>query len=278
MCCVLDHYGYKHPDYESWTHLTWYSQDRVLQWLQALRAYIHSSAAKPHVTAYRELDSTVLPLARQSLHETRGTGSSLSDASSAHTTGASPSIPGAIPSPEFLLTSGRTISPVPSKPTHPLAAIGALVSSPSLQPPPAESTIPASTTQKPKAKRERKSSARKPKTGPKIVPLKIKLPKHPSSTSDTFTDALKNLASSHERSKLLTSSATSAKDTTAASPSRNVPSMGEISPTPLQIDEEFSSSETTTKSPPQPSTTLSTHQHSDSDSSAPALDIGDDRQ
>ena len=233
-----------------------------MQWLQALRAYIHSSAAKPHVTAYRELDSTVLPLARQSLHETRGTGTTLSDSSSVHATGATPSIPGAIPSPEFLSASRRTISPIPSRPTHPLTAIGALVSSPLLQPPPAESTISTSTSQKPKAKRARKPSVRKPQAGPKTVPLKIKLPKRPSSSSDTFTDALKNLASSHERSKVLASSATSAEDTTAASPSGHIPSMGEISPTPLQIDEECSSSEATTKLPPQPSTTPLVRQHS----------------
>ena len=38
ICSVFDHFGYKSPDLNAWNHLTWYSEDWTLQWLQALRA------------------------------------------------------------------------------------------------------------------------------------------------------------------------------------------------------------------------------------------------
>ena len=32
----FDHFGYQAPNLNAWNHLTWYSEDRTLQWLQAL--------------------------------------------------------------------------------------------------------------------------------------------------------------------------------------------------------------------------------------------------
>ena len=41
ICSVFDHFGYRAPDIHVWNHLTWYSEDRTLQWLQALRAELN---------------------------------------------------------------------------------------------------------------------------------------------------------------------------------------------------------------------------------------------
>ena len=52
ICSVLDHFGYRAPDLNVWNHLTWYSEDRTLQWLQALRAemnphHVHRARVLP---------------------------------------------------------------------------------------------------------------------------------------------------------------------------------------------------------------------------------------
>ena len=62
LCCTLDHFGYQHADFDSWTHLTWYSEDRVLQWLQALWATLHPDAAWAHVPCHQMEDHSILPL------------------------------------------------------------------------------------------------------------------------------------------------------------------------------------------------------------------------
>ena len=36
ICSIFDHFGYRAPDLNAWNHLTWYSEDQTLQWLQAL--------------------------------------------------------------------------------------------------------------------------------------------------------------------------------------------------------------------------------------------------
>ena len=111
LCCIFDHYGYTHPDYNTWTHLTWYSQDRVLQWLQALRANIYPGAARSHVTSYRQEDQSVLPLTCKTIYETRGPGGP-------HAGNSQAAVPPTIatstaPSPEFLRVTRHTISPAP---------------------------------------------------------------------------------------------------------------------------------------------------------------------
>ena len=67
LCCTLDHFGYQHPDFDSWTHLTWYSKDRVLQWLQALQATLHPDAARVHVPCHQTEDHSILPLTRATM-------------------------------------------------------------------------------------------------------------------------------------------------------------------------------------------------------------------
>ena len=131
LCCIFDHYGYTHPDYNTWTHLTWYSQDQVLQWLQALCANIYPGAAQSHVTFYWQEDQSVLPLTYKTIYETRGPGGPSAGNSQV---AVSPTIAtSTAPSPEFLRVTGYTISPVPI--IAPLTTMSEMLSSASLDPP-----------------------------------------------------------------------------------------------------------------------------------------------
>ena len=64
ICSVFDHFGYKTPDLNAWNHLTWYSEDRTLQWLQALRAEINPHHIRGHEFCHREEDQSTLAITR----------------------------------------------------------------------------------------------------------------------------------------------------------------------------------------------------------------------
>ena len=64
ICSVFDHFGYKTPDLNAWNHLTWYSEDRTLQWLQALRAEMNPHHIRGHEFCHREEDQSTLAIAR----------------------------------------------------------------------------------------------------------------------------------------------------------------------------------------------------------------------
>ena len=60
ICSVFDHFGYRAPDIHAWNHLTWYSEDRTLQWLQALRAKLNPHHIRGHEFCHREADQSPL--------------------------------------------------------------------------------------------------------------------------------------------------------------------------------------------------------------------------
>ena len=64
ICSVLDHFGYRVPDLNAWNHLTWYSEDRTLQWLQALRAEINPHHIRGHEFCHKEEDQSTLAITR----------------------------------------------------------------------------------------------------------------------------------------------------------------------------------------------------------------------
>ena len=64
ICSVFDHFGYQTPDFNAWNHLTWYSEDRTLQWLQALRAEINPHHIHGHEFCHREKDQSTLAITR----------------------------------------------------------------------------------------------------------------------------------------------------------------------------------------------------------------------
>ena len=64
ICSVFDHFGYKTPDLNTWNHLTWYSEDCTLQWLQALRAELNPHHIRGHEFCHREADQSTLAITR----------------------------------------------------------------------------------------------------------------------------------------------------------------------------------------------------------------------
>ena len=64
ICSVFDHFGYRAPDLNAWNHLTWYSEDQTLQWLQALRAEINPHHIRGHEFCHREEDQSTLAITR----------------------------------------------------------------------------------------------------------------------------------------------------------------------------------------------------------------------
>ena len=64
ICSVFDHFGYRAPDLNTWNHLTWYSEDRTLQWLQALRAELNPHHIRGHEFCHREEDQSTLAITR----------------------------------------------------------------------------------------------------------------------------------------------------------------------------------------------------------------------
>ena len=64
ICSIFDHFGYQAPDLNALNHLTWYSKDRTLQWLQALRAEINPHHIHGHEFCHREEDQSTLAITR----------------------------------------------------------------------------------------------------------------------------------------------------------------------------------------------------------------------
>ena len=180
LCCIFYYYGYTHPDYNTWTHLTWYSQDRVLQWLQALHANIYPGAAWSHVTSYQQEDQSVLPLTCKTIYETRGQGGP-------HAGNSQVAVPptittSTVPSPEFLRVTGQTISPAPI--IAPLTAMSEMLSSATLDPLQEHQT---SKTSVKKSKNATKGRKEKVKCLQSKNPLKVKFKfQHPIHSAVLF--------------------------------------------------------------------------------------------
>ena len=64
ICSIFDHFRYRAPDLNAWNHLTWYSEDRTLQWLQALRAEINPHHIRGHEFCHREEDQSTIAITR----------------------------------------------------------------------------------------------------------------------------------------------------------------------------------------------------------------------
>ena len=105
---MLDHFGYKAPNLDVWNHLTWYSEDRTLQWLQALRAEINPHHVRGHEFCHREEDHSTLVITRAVMDEVGAT--IVTQAAATSTAFSAPGIP-STPTPSELAASGQSISP-----------------------------------------------------------------------------------------------------------------------------------------------------------------------
>ena len=108
ICSVFDHFGYKTPDLNAWNHLTWYSEDRTLQWLQALRAEINPHQIRGHEFCHREEDHSTLAITRAIMDRVGATVATQAVATS--TTSSAPGTSTA-PTPLELASSGKSIPP-----------------------------------------------------------------------------------------------------------------------------------------------------------------------
>ena len=106
ICSVFDHFGYRAPDLNTWNHLTWYSEDRTLQWLQALRAEINPHHIRGHEFCHREEDQSTLAITRAIMDRVGATIATQAVATS--TTSPAPGTSTA-PTPSELASSGRNI-------------------------------------------------------------------------------------------------------------------------------------------------------------------------
>ena len=106
VCSVFDHFGYWAPDLNSWNHLTWYSEDRTLQWLQALRAKINPHHICGHEFCHRQEDQSTLAITRAIMDRVGATIATQAVATS--TTSPAPGTSTA-PTPSELASSGRNI-------------------------------------------------------------------------------------------------------------------------------------------------------------------------
>ena len=106
VCSVFDHFGYRAPDINSWNHLTWYSEDRTLQWLQALQAEINPHHICGHEFCHREEDQSTLAITRAIMDRVGATITTQAVATS--TTSPAPGTLTA-PTPSELASSGRNI-------------------------------------------------------------------------------------------------------------------------------------------------------------------------
>ena len=61
---MFDHFGYRAPDLNAWNHLTWYSEDRTLQWLQALHAEMNPHHIHGYEFCHRKEDQSTLAITR----------------------------------------------------------------------------------------------------------------------------------------------------------------------------------------------------------------------
>ena len=103
---MFDHFGYRAPDLNAWNHLTWYSEDRTLQWLQALCAEMNPHHIRGHEFCHREEDQSTLAITGAIMDQVSATiatqvvaTSTTPSASGTSTTPASPE----------LVTSGKSI-------------------------------------------------------------------------------------------------------------------------------------------------------------------------
>ena len=106
ICSVFDHFGYQAPDLNAWNHLTWYSEDRTLQWLQALRAEMNPHHIRGHEFCHREEDQSTLTITRAIMDRVGAT-----ITTQAVATSTTSSAPGAstVPTPSELVASGKNI-------------------------------------------------------------------------------------------------------------------------------------------------------------------------
>ena len=107
ICSIFDHYGYRVPDITSWKHLTWYSEDRTLQWLQALRAELNPHQIRAHEFCHRDADQSTLALTRATMDRVSAAATPRVAATS--TTSSAPGS-STIPTPSELVVSGKDIS------------------------------------------------------------------------------------------------------------------------------------------------------------------------
>ena len=108
ICSVFDHFGYKTPDLNAWSHHTWYSEDHTLQWLQALRAEINPHQIRGHEFCHREEDHSTLAITRAIMDRVGATVATQAVATS--TTSSAPGTSTA-PTPFELASSGKSIPP-----------------------------------------------------------------------------------------------------------------------------------------------------------------------
>ena len=106
ICSVFDHFGYRAPDLNAWNHLTWYSKDLTLQWLQALRAELNPHHICGHEFCHREEDQSTLAITRAIMDRVGATVTTQVVATS--TTSSAPGS-STTPNPSELIVSGRNI-------------------------------------------------------------------------------------------------------------------------------------------------------------------------
>ena len=106
ICSIFDHFGYRASDLNAWNHLTWYSEDWTLQWLQALRAEINPHHIRGHEFCHREEDQSTLAITRAIMDRVGATIATQAVATS--TTSSAPGTSTA-PTPSELASSGRNI-------------------------------------------------------------------------------------------------------------------------------------------------------------------------
>ena len=106
ICSIFDHFGYRVPNINSWNHLTWYSEDRTLQWLQALRAELNPHHICGHEFCHREADQSTLAITRATMDQVGATVTTQVAATS--TTSSAPGS-STIPTPSELVASGKDI-------------------------------------------------------------------------------------------------------------------------------------------------------------------------
>ena len=106
ICSIFDHFGYRAPDLNAWNHLTWYSEDQTLQWLQALQAEINPHHIRGHEFCHREEDQSTLAITRAIMDRVGATIATQAVATS--TTSPAPGTSTA-PTPSELASSRRSI-------------------------------------------------------------------------------------------------------------------------------------------------------------------------
>ena len=106
ICSVFDHFGYQAPDLNAWNHMTWYSEDWTLQWLQALRAEMNPHHIRGHEFCHREEDQSTLAITRAIMDRVGATITTQVVATS--TTSSAPGT-STTPTPSELVASGKDI-------------------------------------------------------------------------------------------------------------------------------------------------------------------------